>query len=500
MKQIVASFFLLLACSTALAQSSPGERIDRHIGQPRFAAATWGIQIVSLSSGRVVYAHDADKLLLPASTAKLFTAALALETFGADYRVHTQLLASGGVSSGKLGGSLVLAGRGDPTLGTDPGTLDWAAQLADAVKARGIREVGGDLIADDSYFATPAMGSGWEAIDLQSYFAATPSALSVGENVVDVTVAPAAVGRGAVVGFDPRDAAMPLVNRMTTTAADTRADLNLYRAPGQSTLHAFGTIAAHAPAQRFRMSVADPAMLAGERLMRALAGRGIKVDGRLRAVHWPAVDPVASRGDLPAIAEVLSPPLSTIVRGGLKRSQNLYLQNLLLMTGAKAQADDALGEAPSSGFVTTETWGIRALNAMLDRIGISPSATMLEEGTGLSRRDLTTAGALTKLLVHMDVQPSAAIFRDALPVAGFDGTMMWRMKGTPGEGKVQAKTGSMTLVHALAGYATDARGERYAFAVMLNNYQPPARAAGVPSPSADVDAVVLLLLGGTPRR
>jgi serine-type D-Ala-D-Ala carboxypeptidase/endopeptidase (penicillin-binding protein 4) len=501
MKRLAALLLLTLAGAPVLAQSALvpstlGERIDQHIGQPRFAAASWGIEIVSLRSGRVVYAHDADKLLLPASTTKLYTAALALETFGADYRIPTQLRASGGVSGGRLGGSLILVGHGDPTLGVEPATQDWPDRFADALKAQGVREVGGDLIADDSYFATPVAGSGWEAIDLQSYFAATPSALSVDENVVEVTVAPgSAPDRAARIGFDPVDAAMPLVNRLVTGAAGSRADLNLYRSPGAPTLYAFGGIPARAPAQRFRLSVADPALLAGERLMRALAGRGIRIDGRVRSLHWPATDPLSGRIDLPLIAEALSPPLAEIVRSGLKRSQNLYLQNLLLLTGARMQASDAQGDTPASGFVTTETWGIRALNAMLDRIGISPSATLLEEGTGLSRRDLTTAGALTKLLVHMDTQPSAAVFRDALPVAGVDGSLMWRMKNTPAEGNVQAKTGSMAYVHALAGYVTDATGERYAFAIMLNNYQPPTRGAGVPSPSADVDAIATILAG-----
>jgi D-alanyl-D-alanine carboxypeptidase/D-alanyl-D-alanine-endopeptidase (penicillin-binding protein 4) len=472
-------------------------RIDALIGQPRFAAATWGIQITSLDSGRTVYAHNADTLLTPASTAKLFTAVLALDSLGKDYRVSTRLRARGGIKDGRLDGTLVLQGQGDPTLGVDPASLDWAERLADAVAAAGIHDIHGDLVADDTYFATPSMGSGWEAIDLQSYFATTASALSVGENVVEASVSPGARdGSPVQIAFDPADAAPALDNRMHTTAADIHADINIYRAAGDARLYAFGGMPVRAPAQRLRLSVVDPALLAAQRLERALGRRGIRIDGRVRALHWPDADARLTDPALPVLAQIDSPPVADIVRSALKRSQNLYMQNLLLISGAKAQADDAQSGNASPGFATTEYWGIKAMNGMLARLGISPSATLLEEGTGLSRRDLTTPGALTKLLVYMHGQPDADTFRDSLPVAGVDGTLMWRMRGTPAEGNVHAKTGSMAYTHALAGYVTSAAGEPFAFAIVLNNYQPPTRSAvALPSASADVDAIAEMLAG-----
>ena len=154
-------------------------RIDAHIGTPRFAAADWGIAVVSLDDGRTLYAHRADHLMQPASTTKLFTAALALSTLGADYRMPTRLLAGGAIANGRLDGPLILYGMGDPTLGTVNTSADWADQLAGQLAARGVRRVHGNVIADDSYFRGPLTGSGWEAGDLQSAFAAPASALSV---------------------------------------------------------------------------------------------------------------------------------------------------------------------------------------------------------------------------------------------------------------------------------------------------------------------------------
>jgi len=462
-------------------------RIDAQIDQPRFASASWGIAVVSLDSGRTLYTHCADQLLQPASTAKLFTAALSMATLGADYRFPTRLLASGDIRNGRLAGSLILYGMGDPTLGTATST-DWADQLAIQLAARGVRHVRGDLIADDSYFTGPSFGAGWEASDLQTWFAVPSSALSVQENTVDITVDPGSTaGLPARLSFDPVDARPPLSGQLITTLPHTQSDINLYRAPGESTLYAFGSVPANAPTQHFKLAVPDPALLAGEQLQTAMARHGIDIDGKLQTVHWPQ-DDTALLARVDTLAEVLSPPLLDILQRGLKRSQNLYLQNLLLSVGVHEQV--ALGPTTPGPFTSTEQWGIKALQQLLEQIGISPSTSLLTEGTGLSRRDLVTADALVRLLSYLAAQPYASQLQDALPIAGVDGTLIGRMRHTAAENNVHAKTGSMQFVHSLVGYVTSATGERLAFAIMLNNYDPPADG---PSASSDVDAIAVLL-------
>ncbi|MGC1549066.1 MAG: D-alanyl-D-alanine carboxypeptidase/D-alanyl-D-alanine-endopeptidase [Rhodanobacter sp.] len=488
------------AATPARAQAMPATlqdlaaQIDAQINQSRFAAADWGIAVVSLDSGRTIYTHRADRLLQPASTAKLYTAALVLDTLGANYRIPTRLLSTGTIAHDRLDGPLVLYGMGDPTLDTAGTNVDWADQLAAQLAARGVRHVHGDLIADDSYFAGPATGSGWEAADLQSWFAVPASALSVQENIVAVTTSPgAAAGRPARLDFDPSDAMPSLHNTLTTSAARTPSDINLYRAPGDDTLHAFGSIPVKAPAQTFKLAVADPAQLAGNKLLQALSRHDIRIDGRLRVLHWPQND-APLQANAATLAEVLSPPLIEVLTRGLKRSQNLYLQNLLLIAGAKTQADAMQQPDPPSGFLSTEAWGIRALHQILDGIGIAPADSLLEEGTGLSRQDLTTANALVRLLQYLAAQPYGVQLHDALPIAGVDGTLEWRMRNTFAENNVHAKTGSMNYVDCLAGYVTTAAGERLAFAIMLNNYVPPE---GAPRTSLDLDAIAEWLAGFT---
>lgn len=461
--------------------------IDAQISQPRFAAASWGISVVSLDNGRTLYAHRADQLMQPASTAKLFTAALALSTLGPGFQLPTRLLASGTPHDGRLNGPLILYGTGDPTLGT-PTSADWAQQLASQLLRRGVQEIKGDLIADDSYFSGPTFGSGWEAGDLQSWFAVPSSALSVGENIVDISVTPAAAaGLTASLTADPVDAQLTIRGQITTTLARATSDINLYRAPGDSTLYAFGTVAARTPPQHFKLAVPEPALIAGEHLRAALADQGIRLTGRVRALHWPQAD-AALLASAETLAEIRSPPLMDILQRGLKRSQNLYLQNLFLSVGAQQQGIESnAGPAP---FASTEQWSVKALHQLLAQIGIAPSAALLDEGTGLSRRDLVTPAAMARLLAYLAAQPYAVALHDALPVAGVDGTLTGQMRHTAAENNVHAKTGSMTYVHCLVGYVTSAAGERLAFAIMLNNYDPPP---GAPSTGSDVNAIALTL-------
>jgi len=472
---------------TTTSESALAAQIDSQIGQPRFTSASWGISVVSLDSGRTLYAHRADQLMQPASTAKLFTAALALSTLGTAYQIPTRLLASETIHDGRLNGPLVLYGMGDPTLGT-ASSADWAAQLAEQLYQRGVRQVHGDLIADDSYFTGPSFGSGWEAGDLQSWFAVPSSALSVGENIVDITLTPASVaGLPASLSVDPVDANLSLLGQVTTTLSRTPGDINLYRAPGDGRLYAFGTVPAKSPPQHFKLSLPDPAVEAGAQLRKALTDRGILVTGQVHALHWPQ-DDTALVSHAETLAELRSPPLMDILQRGLKRSQNLYLQNLFLSVGAHQQSTEAAtGIVP---FASTEQWSVKALKQLMADVEMPPSAALIDEGTGLSRRDLVTPTAMVRLLTYLAAQPYAPQLHDALPIAGIDGTLAGQLRHTAAENNVHAKTGSMTYVHCLVGYVTSAAGERLAFAIMLNNYEPPSDG---PSAGSDINAVALML-------
>ncbi|WP_448099427.1 D-alanyl-D-alanine carboxypeptidase/D-alanyl-D-alanine endopeptidase [Luteibacter yeojuensis] len=460
---------LLLSLTTVARAESLTQRIERHLAEPRFAAASWGVSVVSLDDGRTIYAHDDARLLLPASTAKLYTAAFALDRLGPDYRTHTDVVAAGELRRGRLRGPLVLRGRGDPTLAGNA----WADTLAVALRERGVHRIDGGIVGDGTAFRGPPIGSGWEAGDLQAYYGAQAGGLDIDENTMAATVS----SKGIEV--TPADAAI-------TVAMQPAKGLELYRAPGTATLHVLGDVTGEGKPNRSRLSIPDPALTAARRLQSALERQGLRVDGEARSVQWPVPPP-----DGPTVASFPSPTLADILRTGLKRSQNLYLQSVFLLAGL---------ESPGAEGERSEDSAATALAAWLAARGIGPSATTLDEGTGLSRHDLTTAASLTRLLALMDASPIAGVWRGLLPVAGVDGTLAGRMRGTAAEGNVMAKTGSMSFVNALAGYVTTRSGQRLAFAILLNNYRPPAKSAEpLPSASAEVDAIAVMLADAVER-
>jgi len=494
---------LTVAAATATAQqpaaapaATVAERIEAHLAQPRFAGASWGIKAVSLDTGRVLHEHDPDRRLVPASTAKLYTGALALATLGPDHRIATTLLATAKPTrDGNLRGDLILFGYGDPTLGT-PAHARWAEELADAAAKAGIRKVEGDLIADATQFAAPSHGGGWEAADLQSWFAVPATALSVNENVVRLFVAPGdRAGDAARLRFEPPvlGQAFDVDNTMRTVAPPQRSDISLVRRPGEHRLTAFGRVALRAKEVDYRLSLPDPPLLAGHLLRRALGERGIAVTGKLRSIAWPRVDEARQGERVWQVGETWSPPLSAILERGFKLSQNLYMQNLLLLVGVheELRVREAAEGKPEPPFRTTEQHALAAMRRYLGSLGIGPDEAQLDDGAGLSRRNLTTAAAFVKLLVAHADDPAKLAFRSALPESGVDGTLAGRLRDPSARGRVFAKTGAMRNTASLAGYATTTTGERIAFALILNNYVRPPSGGRT---SAELDEIVRILL------
>jgi D-alanyl-D-alanine carboxypeptidase/D-alanyl-D-alanine-endopeptidase (penicillin-binding protein 4) len=238
------------------------------------------------------------------------------------------------------------------------------------------------------------------------------------------------------------------------------------------------------------LTVHNPAGLFVALFKEALARRGVRISGRVRTLNWldRQAAPLVANG-LVELGAVESPPLGEIVREIEKPSQNLYTDLLLAHIGATAQATNAPGASE-----TSEEAGIRELNRFLAEAGIDRAGVRLEEGSGLSRNNLTTPDATVRLLEFMSRHRWAEAYRDALPIAGVDGTLRSRMKDTPAAGNVRAKTGTLRWANSLSGYVTTAAGERLAFSIMLNRYSNPDPQRPTRS---EIDAIPVMLAGLT---
>jgi D-alanyl-D-alanine carboxypeptidase/D-alanyl-D-alanine-endopeptidase (penicillin-binding protein 4) len=486
-----------VALASSAQQSQPAatveelqQRLAAHVHQPKFAAGMWGVKIVSLDSGKVLFEENAGKLFSPASNCKLYTMALALDRLGGDYCLKTSLYARTWPNRfGTLKGDLLVYGRGDPTFNARLNSNDIYRALAPlvcAVTNAGIKRVEGDLVGDESFFHGPPFGSGWTWDDVQFYYGAEISALTLNDNRVEITVKPGGqTNAPCKLSLAPATSYLVISNRSETIATGGRRSVSFYRPLDQNVVYVLGKMPLDDKGYAEDVTVPNPAGFFVAFFKEALARNGVKVTGKLRTANWldrqaRPLDP----GKLVELGFVESLPMRDITREVMKPSQNLYTDLILAHVGALKQSSDAPVDQ------TSEELGIRELGKFLEDVGVARGNVFFEEGSGLSRNNVATPNATIALLVFMSRHREADAYLNALPVAGVDGTLRTRMKNTTAAGNVKAKTGTLRWANSLSGYVTSAAGERLALCVMLNRCHStdPDRSA-----RSEVDAVAVML-------
>lgn len=526
--QLVSRSFAQKAATTV---AELQKQLSDHLAQPKFAGAMWGVKVVSLDSGEIIFEHNAQKLFSPASNSKLYTMALALDRLGPDYRIKTSLYAKTRPSrGGTLKGDLIVYGRGDPTINArlhETNIYKALEPFVGALANAGVKRIDGDLVADESFFRGPPYGSGWVWDDMEYYYGAEISALTINDNTFQLTVKPGrSVGAPCELAVSPALPETPITlrmvgekgaehnlrssrrapragsgqpylfleNRTRTIAAGARRHINLYRPIEQNVIYVSGEIPADDAGYVEDVTVHNPAGIFIAFLREALARRGITVSGNLRTVNWLDREKApVNWEELTELGAVESLPMRDILREVQKPSQNLYTDLVLAHVGERARKSDT----PASR--TSEELGIDELNRFAREVGINSGDLQFEEGSGLSRNNLTTPNATITLLQFMSRHKFADVYLEALPIAGVDGTLRNRMKGTPAAGNVRAKTGTLRWANSLSGHVKTASGERLLFSIMLNRYH---NTDANRTARAEVDAIAVMLasFNGQTRR
>jgi serine-type D-Ala-D-Ala carboxypeptidase/endopeptidase (penicillin-binding protein 4) len=460
-------------------------RISEILAKPELASAMVGVKIVSLDTGRVLFEENTTKLLRPASNMKLYTVATALDKLTPDYRFKTLVYGNTKLdSSGVLKSDLTIEGRGDPTFAARFNNGDYLKgidNLATRIASAGVKRVEGDLVGDESYFVGPKYGSGWEWDDLTWSYGAEISPLTVNDNALDLFIKPGQqVTAPAVITTGPPDPLLTIVNKVTTASKGTKRELSIYRGLGENTVTIVGNIAVDDPGYTGAIAISHPALLFVYLLRTALAQKGVVIKGKSRTTGTlnqpilPPIPEIAARIGAPVpklqieITTLESPPFSVIAAQTLKPSQNLYTELILRTLGTMTPPPPTMTPLRQ----TSEDLGIEAVKTFLKSAGIQAESLRLNDGSGLSRDDMITADATVQLLTFMNKHRHADVFRAALPIAGVDGTLRNRMRNTPAQNNVRAKTGSLSAAASLGGYVTTAAGEKLAFAIIVNNYGP----------------------------
>ena len=440
--------------------------IDAILAAPALEHSFWGVLVMSLAhdADGALYSLNARKLLMPASNMKIVTLGAAAERLGWDYRYETRLVASGSIEGGTLSGDLVVVGSGDPSIVSPDGTAlpvfdSWADQLV----ARGLRRIDGRIVGDDNAFDDETLGTGWTWEDLAEGYAGGVSALQFNDSVVHATVVPGlAVGDAAIVSLAPVGSGLVVRNELETTAAGTPSSIEARRLPGGVALELRGSVAIDSAPRVRVLSVDNPTLFFVTALRRALIGHGIDVRGP--AVDVDEIARPRPPSDGPPLLTHHSPPLSDLAVTLMKVSLNFDAETFLKTLGARAGT-------PTFG------GGLAEARSVVDAWGVEPGGLIMRDGSGLSRYNYVTAQTLVTILTHIDRDDRLREpFERALPIAGRDGTLARRMKGTPAEGNARAKTGSFASARALSGYVRTADGEPLVFSILGNNFDTPAAA------------------------
>ena len=461
---------LTLLAALALQAASLDQEISRLIDtSPAARGAFWGVDIVDLASGKTLYARNADKLFVPASNAKLFTIALALTRLGANHRFDTRVLAAAHPEeNGLLRGGLRLVGGGDPNLsgralpyrmGAPSGNpLAAIEDLADQILKQGVRRVEGGITGDDTWYVWEPYPEGWAVDDAQYDYGAPVSALTLNDNTFTMTVRPGArAGDPAELALSPPLELYDIENRLRTVAVRGERKIESERQPGSRQMRLWGTIPLRGATESLSLAVDDPAEYAARALRQALEERGITVDGGIAAQHrLPGESWVAPAGV--ELASHASEPLLEDLRVTAKVSQNLHAE-LALRAVARDRKGDGSREA-----------GLEEMKAFLAENAIDASSFQFHDGSGLSRLDLVSPSAILQLLRAMYVSPLREQWVGLLPVGGQDGSLNSRFADPPALGRIHAKTGTLTHVSALSGYAQRSDGSWLAFSILVNNH------------------------------
>ena len=457
--------------SSSNVDAALAEKIDRAIDQSDKQQARWGVFVVSTKDGRVLYSRNGDRLFTPASNMKVYTTAVALDLLGADYRWRTSVYADKQPDAdGTIAGDITLYGRGAPDLvSVRKSSGASLAQIADQLYQSGVRHIRGNVIGDESYFRSELYGLGWQWNDLQWYFGAEPSALTVDENTFEVTISPAnKTGGAASVVLNHDQGFVRLQNETMTAEREAPTSVGINRSLSGNDLKVWGDFPVGGRAFSAFLSVHNPALWAATIFKRGLIARGIKVDGEVRSRDFRGLekekfDPQQAF----EIAHLDSTTLGEIARRTNKESNNLFAELILRTLGKERGASVPDPDPRKNRTRGDDEAGTAVVMSWLERKGIPDNGMVIRDGSGLSRLNLVTPEATARLLVAVGKTSSATIFHDSLPIAGRDGTLGSRLKKTVG--RIFAKTGTISYVHSLSGYTVAENEEVLAFAIFCND-------------------------------
>jgi D-alanyl-D-alanine carboxypeptidase/D-alanyl-D-alanine-endopeptidase (penicillin-binding protein 4) len=429
-----------------------------------------------VKTDKPLFQYNEKKRFVSASNMKLFTSAAALLSLSPNFTYETKVMTDGIITSGVLKGNLIISASGDPTISgyfnkNNPTQVfeDWA----DALMKKGIIQIAGDIVVDNSYFNDSPFGIGWLREDMDRCYSASKDAFSFNNNCIALTVSPGeAAGKPAKIEVEPKTGYVTVLNTIKTSDFHTEASVKGTYINNSNTIAMSGTIPLnHENIVRY-VAAKNPAEFGAYVLKETLLSKGIEFNGKIyctrggctQAKDLETLSTDKGRSSLNTLAVYRSPELSEIIKVINKISNNLYTELLFLTIAKSKQKEGNSGEAAL------------AVQEILKNAGLDTEGFYMVDGSGLSRLNHITPQQTVQLLKIMAKSSFSDTFYNSLAIPDEEGTLKNWPKGTLITGNVRAKTGTMTHVRNLSGYVTTKDGELLAFSFLCNDYNGPRAA------------------------
>ncbi|WP_462411773.1 D-alanyl-D-alanine carboxypeptidase/D-alanyl-D-alanine endopeptidase [Neobacillus sp. Marseille-QA0830] len=431
-------------------------KINQMVAGPDWQGAIVGISIRNAGNGSLIYQHHGDVRLRPASNMKLLTAAAALNVLGQDYTFPTEVYRDGPIKSKVLRGDLYLKGKGDPTL-----MQSDFDKMAEELQKQGIKQVKGNLVGDDTWYDDVRYSLDLPWSDETAYYGAQISALTASPTrdydagAVEVVIRPGSKpGDKVSVDITPKTNYVKVMNRTETVDGNGKKKITIERQHAKNTIVIDGTLPIGSKPIKEWVAVWNPSRYALALFKQSLAEHGIHVTGKTKT------------GRVPEAAVMLlshhSMPLSELLVPFMKLSNNTHAEMLIKEMGKVVKGEGSWEK------------GIEVLDEELTRFGLNPNTMVIRDGSGVSHVDLIPANQLSQLLFSVQSSKWFPAYLHSLPIAGASdkmvgGTLRNRLKTADVQGKVKAKTGSLSTVRSLSGYVTTKSGQTVIFSILVNN-------------------------------
>ena len=422
------------------------------VNNPLLENANISLLVKDLSTNKTLFQYRPNNSTIPASTMKLVTTAAALEILGPKFCFQTKLEIDGKINSeGVLNGNLYIRGGGDPTLGSEHlGDKDFLLKWVEEVKKAGIKQINGHIIADGTIYDDLGVNPKWTWEDIGNYYAAGAYGISYMDNTYQLVLRSGENGTTPeILRIIPEIPAMTFENYLTSTSI-TYDSAFFYGAPHSYLRSIHGEI----PANRFEYiikgDIPNPGLLLAENFQDKLNESGITIS------KLPS-DIVTNESERRVILVQESPPLSEIIKETNVHSNNGYAEQIFRYL------------ALSKNKIGTSNGSVQVIRSFWKSKGLPVEQLFMYDGCGLSPVDAVSSQFLVDLLSYMQtISPNREAFINSLPVAGKSGTLTNFLEKTELQGKVHAKSGTISRVKCYAGYI-DLKKKNYVFAIMVNN-------------------------------